>query len=190
MRRWYADPQAEDIETVCKSLGVSMFETPSVNHPETVELVRESAADLGISLGNSYISSKVFSLPKFGMVNVHMELLPQFRGAQSIIWPIYEGETQTGFTIHRIDKKIDSGAILYKKSYEITFLPTLRQTVERNLLRGYLQVPDALAVVCENFQELAVKSIGQSPQKSYTTPKFSEFLQMVRENRRHFVAGK
>ena len=59
-------------------------------------------ADLGLALGNGFIGPSIFTIPCFGMVNIHSEMLPEFRGAQSFIWPIYEGVGWMGFTIHQI----------------------------------------------------------------------------------------
>ena|ERR1700730_1743036 len=57
-----------------------------INSDGTVEIF---TAALGLSLGNGYISKRVFSIPKFGMINVHSERLPEYQNAQSVIWPIY-----------------------------------------------------------------------------------------------------
>ena len=65
------------------------------------------------------------------MVNIHTEILPDFKGASSIIWPIYKKIKTTGFTIHQIDKKIDNGKILYQERYAIDFYPTLEETVKK-----------------------------------------------------------
>jgi folate-dependent phosphoribosylglycinamide formyltransferase PurN len=45
------------------------------------------------------------------MINIHHELLPEFLGAQSVLWQLHEGSTKTGFTIHRID---DPGWLFYE----------------------------------------------------------------------------
>src|SRR3712207_8581825 len=45
-------------------------------------LVKSADAALGLSLGNSYISSRIFTLPTYGMLNIHGEVLPDFQNAQ------------------------------------------------------------------------------------------------------------
>ena len=42
-------------------------------------------------------------------------LLPDYRGAAPINWVIINGESQTGITTFFIDKKIDTGAILFQE---------------------------------------------------------------------------
>lgn len=183
LRDWYADKEAEDIYSVCRSLNIQVSETESTNSDVTRQLFRQANADLGLSLGNGYIAKSVFSIPQYGMINIHTEILPEFQGAQSIIWPIHEMKEETGFTIHQIDSTIDTGNILYQEQYPIQFHKSLRETVRRNMLETRLRVPEAFAHVCENYTTLKAKAISQKKGKSYTTPTFWQFLRMVRNNR-------
>ena len=183
LRDWYADKEAEDIYSVCRSLNIQVSETDSINSDVTRQLFRQANADLGLSLGNGYIARSVFSIPQYGMINIHDEILPEFQGALSIIWPIYEMKEETGFTIHQIDSKIDTGDILYQEQYPIQFQKSLRETVHRNLLESRLRIPEAFSYVCENYTAMKAKAIPQKNGKSYTTPTFWQFLRMVRNNR-------
>ncbi|HEY7547207.1 MAG TPA: formyltransferase family protein [Blastocatellia bacterium] len=184
MRKWYADLEAKDLESVAHSLGIPFIETPTTNCEETRKAFREAQADLGLSLGNGYIAENVFTIPRLGMINSHGEILPRFRGAQSVIWPIYEGCKETGFTFHQIDKRIDSGAILHQEKYPIVFYPTLRETVEKNIDTARRLIPERLSFVCEHYEEIKEKAACQQGDKSYTTPSFRQFLRMWVNNRK------
>src|SRR5579862_944010 len=128
MRSWY-DKDAADLLSVCEGLGIPAFETDSTNSEETIQLFKDADPDLGLSLGNSYISPKVFTVPKYGMINVHGERLPAYQNAQSVIWPIYHLEMTTGLSIHQIDRTIDTGRILYREEFPIVFCEKLEHTV-------------------------------------------------------------
>ncbi|CAN5652429.1 hypothetical protein BH23GEM9_BH23GEM9_22580 [soil metagenome] len=183
LRRWYADTRTDDIVELAQRHEVPLFETRFINSEPTRALFRSLAADLGLSLGNPYIAPSVFSIPKYGMVNVHGELLPEFQGAQGIIWPLYEGCTETGFTIHQIDASIDTGDILFQKRIPIVLRPTLRRTVEESLDEVRSQVPPAVAWVCENYEDLRSQARPQGPGRTYTTPSFRQFSRMLRNHR-------
>jgi methionyl-tRNA formyltransferase len=183
MRKWFQDKETEDIFSLCDSLNVPLTEVPFINCETTKTLFKNANADLGLSLGNGYISESIFSIPKYGMINIHTELLPKFQGAESIIWPIYEKSGETGFTIHQIDKKIDTGDILYQKIYPIQFHSTLRKTVEKNLQDVRNEIPDAFSYVCENYLTLLDNAKPQSQGKSYTTPSYWQFLHMIKNHR-------
>jgi methionyl-tRNA formyltransferase len=183
MRDWYSDNNTDSIVSLCDSFDIELSETPFINSKRTRELFKEANADLGLSLGNGYIPKSVFSIPKHGMVNIHTEILPEFQGAQSIIWPIYEGSKETGFTIHQIDNKIDTGDILLQERYPIQPYSRLRETVEKNLMTARVKIPDAFSYVCQNYVSLKAEAISQANGKSYTTPSIWQFIRMVRNHR-------
>ncbi len=174
----------ESIDVVANRFGVRLETTPSINCEESVALFRTADADLGISLGNGYIGKRVFSIPKYGMINVHHEVLPDFCGAQSVIWQIHEGSTQTGYTIHQIDEHIDTGNILYRETIPIEFKRTLRETAAFNTARLLEESAKGLVHVLENYLELKEASSSQVGSRFFTTPTFREYLQMKAQHRR------
>ena len=184
IRSWYRVPRARDVVELAREAGVPVHESPIINSDPTREIFREAAPDIALSLGNSYIAASVFSIPKFGMLNVHMEVLPRFQGAQSVIWPIYEGIPRTGYSIHQIDKGIDTGALLRVREWEMEFGPNLRATVERNIARGFDEIPADLCDVVANYPEISAAATVQQSAGSYTTPSFGQFLRMLRNHAR------
>jgi methionyl-tRNA formyltransferase len=190
MRKWYADLEAQDLESAAWSLGIPFIETPATNCDRTREAMREAQADLGLSLGNGYIAESVFTIPRLGMINSHGEVLPRFRGAQSVIWPIYEGCRETGFTFHQIDKRIDAGAILLQEKYPIVFYSTLRETVEKNIETARRLIPERLSFLCEHYEEIRQQAAPQPADRAYTTPSIREFLRMWINNRRFYAEAR
>ena len=158
------------------------------NSVELQERIRTLNADLGLSLGNGFISPKTFTIPEFGMLNVHSEVLPRYQNAQSIIWPIYCNDPFTGFTIHEIERKIDGGRILFQQRTAILFEKTLEMTVRKSRAMVENQIPAALAEVCLHFGDYRSRAAAQSGGCSYTTPSIWQYLRMVRNNRRFYAA--
>src|ERR1700720_4216240 len=156
LRRWFGADVSErlnieDLETLARRHAVWFEKTAAINCQRTVDLFNAANADLGLSLGNSYIGERVFRLPRFGMINVHHELLPEFRGAQSVIWQIYEGSAETGYTIHKIDSHTDTGKVLYREKMPIELRPTLRETVSHNCGRLFTSSANGLLKVIKNY---------------------------------------
>ncbi|MGV7224194.1 MAG: formyltransferase family protein [Nitrospinales bacterium] len=188
MRAWYADgAETEDISTLCEKFNVPFYESDYINCDKTRALFNESDADLGLSLGNGYIPKSVFSIPRNGMINIHGEILPDYQNAQSVIWPIYNGEVYTGLTIHQIDNKIDTGLILYQERYPIKFHRDLEETVRQTIQITSQKAPEAISYVCENYEYLYKTGKVQENGKSYTTPSFWQFLHMIKQNRRLYM---
>jgi methionyl-tRNA formyltransferase len=181
MRSWYQS-DASDLVLVCERLGIPVFETDYTNSDETVRLFKDVSPDLGLSLGNSYISPKVFSVPKYGMINVHGERLPEYQNAQSVIWPIYHLEMTTGLTIHQIERSIDTGNILYREEYPITFCKTLEHTVRKTIEVTRRRTPNAVRYVCDNYDVLLKNAKTQEGGRTFTTPSIKQFYRMVRNN--------
>ncbi|MGB9678961.1 MAG: methionyl-tRNA formyltransferase [Thermoanaerobacteraceae bacterium] len=65
------------------------------------------------------LPEEVLSIPKYGCINVHASLLPKYRGAAPINWAIINGEKETGITTMFMDKGLDTGDMLLKKSIKI-----------------------------------------------------------------------
>jgi len=187
IRRWFDMSRhlnVELLDTVAHRLGIRLETTPSINCQRTIDLFNEAGAELGLSLGNTYIGQKVYSLPDHGMINIHHEVLPQFQGAQSVIWQIYAGSTETGYTIHRINRRIDAGDIIYQEKMPIQLKPTLRETVSASLSRSYEASAEGLVKVMIDFTELTASAKPQIGGVSFTTPTVWQYLRMVRQHRK------
>jgi len=193
MREWFGDAPAtlagmRDVADVAAEAGVPLETTPTVNNDRTVELMNRFAPDLALSLGNSYIGRRVFSIPRHGMINIHHELLPEYRGAQTLLWQLYDGAAMTGYTIHRIDATIDGGAILLRREVPADLGPTLRESVIRTCAKVYKASIEGLLEVLRDFDVLATRAASQGGGRSFTTPTFRQYLRIARNHRR--LAGK
>jgi methionyl-tRNA formyltransferase len=184
MRRWYESLPHADLAASCVRLGIPFAEVPFTNSEETARLIARCAPDLGLSVGNGYISRRIFQLPKLGMLNVHLERLPEYQNARSVIWPIFFGERTSGLTIHLVNSRIDGGDILLKEEQPIIFhrrfADTVRDTYEALMRRA----PAAARYVCENFRTLADAAKPQQNGRKFTTPTVRQFLRMLGNNRR------
>lgn len=189
MRPWYEGDPSENIETLCERLHIPFHRTPSLNGEETAALFRAANADLGVSLGNRYIARRIFTVPRLGMINVHGELLPEYRNAHGVMWNVFNGERMTGYTVHQIDDKIDTGRILYREAYPIRFHRTLKDTISQTMTYTLNRMPYGVRHVCENYEELSRQAQPQPGGKSYTTPSIAAFLTMLWNNRRMYRAS-
>lgn len=185
MRKWYSSDvykylDVPTIESLCKKHNIPINVTPTINSSQTIEYFKKANADLGLSLGNGYIGKKVFSIPKFGMINIHHEELPAYINAQSIIWQLYNNSSNTGYTVHKIDKHIDTGEILFKEVVPITFNQNLKSTISFNYSVLLKKSSEGLVKLLENFESYFEKSIPQGQGKSYTTPSLKQYLKMLR----------
>jgi len=188
MRRWYTEDVQQllaigDLEAICTANGIPFRTTPSINSTTTVDLFKEAKADLGVSLGNGYIGRKVFELPRNGMINIHHELLPAYQNAQSVIWQLYNMSSTTGYTIHRIDRQIDTGDILLSATVPVAFKNSLRETVAHTYASLLTASAHGLVKLLATFDHQLLAAIPQGRGQRYTTPSLWQFLRIVRNHR-------
>jgi methionyl-tRNA formyltransferase len=58
------------------------------------------------------LPESVLSIPKYGCINIHASLLPRWRGASPIHHAIWKGDGETGITIMKMEKGLDTGPML------------------------------------------------------------------------------
>jgi len=65
------------------------------------------------------IPEAILNYPKYGCINVHASLLPKLRGGSPLHHSIIDGYQETGVTIMYMDKGMDTGDMINKKSIPI-----------------------------------------------------------------------
>lgn len=65
------------------------------------------------------LPKEILEIAKYGCINVHGSLLPQYRGAAPIQWAVLNGDKTTGVTTMYMDEGMDTGDIILKRKVEI-----------------------------------------------------------------------
>ena len=65
------------------------------------------------------LPKSVLDFPKYGCINVHVSLLPKYRGAAPMQRAIMEGEKNTGVTIMYMAEGLDTGDIIMQEEFPI-----------------------------------------------------------------------
>ncbi|OGK19979.1 hypothetical protein A3C23_04740 [Candidatus Roizmanbacteria bacterium RIFCSPHIGHO2_02_FULL_37_13b] len=86
-----------------------------------VDLLRKIDLVLLYAFGE-IIPTELLKLPKYGFWNIHPSLLPKYRGASPMAYPLIMGDEKTGVTLMQMDEQMDHGPIIAQEEYEI--LPT------------------------------------------------------------------
>ena len=97
-----------------------------VYQPETLKdeafsnLLTELSPDLIVVVAYGKILPKnVIDYPKYGCINVHGSLLPEYRGAAPMQRAIIDGKDKTGITIMYMAEGLDTGDMLLKRELAI-----------------------------------------------------------------------
>ena len=89
------------------------------SHSDALEQVADqSAAGLGLSvLFTRIIPESV--LKKVGFFNLHCAPLPEYKGFNSTLWAIINGDKTFGVTLHEVTPEPDGGRILHKRCFPL-----------------------------------------------------------------------
>lgn len=103
--------------------GIEVLQPEKVREPEMVEQLRSYGADLiAVTAFGQLLPESILNMPKYGCINVHGSLLPEYRGAAPMQRAIIDGKKVTGITTMFMAKGMDTGDMLLKTEVEI--LPT------------------------------------------------------------------
>jgi len=86
---------------------------PKTLKGEYSDVIAQLAPDMIVVVAYGRILPKaVIDVPQFGCLNLHVSLLPKYRGAAPIQWSLINGDAQTGVTVMHIDEGLDTGDII------------------------------------------------------------------------------
>lgn len=113
----------QELQKPATKILAEQFGIP-VTQPESLKNYTLQANNAELAICAQYgalIPQDILNRFPKGIINVHTSLLPKYRGASPIQTALRNGETTTGITIMKMDKGMDTGAILSQK--KITILP-------------------------------------------------------------------
>jgi methionyl-tRNA formyltransferase len=120
------------------TLGIyaSQAGIPFLSFPQSTEILADRVRALEPDLILIYqmprlLKKEIFSIPRFGAINLHPSLLPSYRGPNPWFWTYYNMETEGGVTVHFIDEREDTGDIIYQSAFDIPLGATLKEMTEK-----------------------------------------------------------
>ncbi|HEV3467919.1 MAG TPA: formyltransferase family protein [Pyrinomonadaceae bacterium] len=101
--------------------GVPFHLVGNYHTEEALDLMRAARADLGVVYGTNIIRASVFGIPRLGSINLHQGLAPLYRGGPPVFWELYNGEPEVGLTVHFVEAKVDTGAVLLQETVPLAY---------------------------------------------------------------------
>lgn len=86
------------------------------NSPRAIARLKHWSPDVLIFTGGNILKQEVLDVPRFGVLNSHLALLPEIRGMSSPEWSLL-CNVPLGITIHFMDSGIDTGPILLRREF-------------------------------------------------------------------------
>lgn len=108
------------VRRVAMEYGIPSFTPKTLKDEEFMKLLSELRPELIAVVAYGKILPKaVIDYPKCGCINVHVSLLPKYRGAAPMQRAIMNGEKKTGVSIMYMDEGLDTGDVIIKEEFPI-----------------------------------------------------------------------
>ena len=111
----------EDLKEFTEKVNIPFFKVENFHHDSSIELLKNTNADLGILYGTNIIKESVFSIPRLGSINLHQGLAPFYRGGPTVFWELFNNEKEIGITVHFVAAKVDTGDIILQKTVPLRY---------------------------------------------------------------------
>ena len=144
------------IKDVAKKINAEFRVECDINNPDYVQHVKNLSPDLIISYSApQVVKDELLSIPKYGVINVHGALLPNYRGLLPSFWYLYKDEKVGGATVHCMSADIDDGDICKQGSIDISDCNTMFELMKKTKLLG----GDLMVDVIKDFTNDVVEKI-------------------------------
>ncbi len=143
-----------NIAHAAKQIGAEFKVVPNLNAKDYLEHVRELAPDLVISYSApQIIKPELLGVPKYGIINVHGALLPNYRGCMPSFWYLFNNEKLGGATVHYMSADIDDGDICLQGSVDISDCKTMFQLMRKTKELGGELIVETIKKIADGTLE-------------------------------------
>lgn len=168
IKRWNINEKA-------KIKNKFQFNVENFNSIEAQNKIKKLNPELILVYGTRILSHETFSIPKKGSLNIHLGITPEYRGSKSEFWALFNKEqNMLGYTIHRIDKGIDTGKIVFQQYIPFNkgdnFISIRAKSIEH--------IAENIENIINNFLNKKIQYLDLSNRKSrlYSTPYLLDHL--------------
>lgn len=123
--------QKSSVHNFAESLNIPVNTPTSMRSEEVISQIQELNPDVIIVAAYGFIIPEaILNTPKYGCINIHASILPRWRGAAPIQHAIMYGDKETGISIMKMDKGMDTGDIISIENIEISANTTYGTLIE------------------------------------------------------------
>lgn len=109
------------VKSLALDAGIPVYTPKTLRDGEFTEILSKINPELIVVVAYGRIlPPEVINYPKYGCINLHVSLLPKYRGAAPMQRAIMEGERETGVTVMYMDEGLDTGDIIASLAFPIT----------------------------------------------------------------------
>ena len=138
--------------------GIPVYQPRTLRDGSSDELIKSLAPDIIVVVAyGCIIPPQLLHVAKYGCINLHVSLLPKYRGSAPVQWAVLNGDTETGVSIMQMDEGLDTGDVLYCKKITIDPEETSGELFDRVTAVG-------AEALCETIPQIAAGTLTAVPQ--------------------------
>lgn len=108
------------VKAKAEELGLAVYTPKTLRDEAFSALLSEFNPDIiAVVAYGKILPKSVIDFPKYGCVNLHVSLLPKYRGAAPMQRAIINGESKTGVTVMYMDEGLDTGDVITAVEFPI-----------------------------------------------------------------------
>jgi methionyl-tRNA formyltransferase len=118
--------KADPLKDAALAAKLPVYQPSSYKDSKVWEEFKALKPDLQVmAFVTLFVPEEFLNIPTHGSIQYHPSLLPAYRGASAINWPIILDEKETGLSIFWPDNGLDTGDVLLQKKTPISATDTL-----------------------------------------------------------------
>lgn len=123
---------APPVKQVAMEHGTPVYQPRTLRDGGEDETIRSLNPDIIVVVAYGCIlPAQILAMPKYGCINLHVSLLPKYRGSAPVQWSVLNGDTETGVSIMQMDEGLDTGDVLLCKRVAIGAEETSEELFDR-----------------------------------------------------------
>ncbi|WP_343101466.1 methionyl-tRNA formyltransferase [Romboutsia sp. MSSM.1001216sp_RTP31141st1_G3_RTP31141_220114] len=136
------------VKELALKYDIPVYQPLKARDEEFVNVLKELNPDVIVVVAYGQILPKsILDIPKFGCINVHVSLLPKYRGAAPINWVIINGEEKTGVTTMYMDEGLDTGDMILQKEFALDNEITAGELHDKMMVVGAETLKETLDLI-------------------------------------------
>lgn len=158
---------APPVKQLALEHGIPVFQPKTLKDGESSKIVAELAPDIVVVVAYGRLIPKdILEMPRYGCINLHVSLLPKYRGSAPIQWAVLNGDCETGVTIMQLNEGMDTGDILMVSPVSIGEEETSGELFDRVSAQGAATLVECLTAI----EKGGVSPVPQDESKATMAP--------------------
>lgn len=164
-----------EVKQFAMKRGIPLLQPEKLKDESFIAALRSFNADLQVVVAFRMLPEIVWNMPPLGTINLHASLLPLYRGAAPLNWPIINGDMETGVTTFLLRHEIDTGNILSQEKIPINPEDTVGDIHDRLMILGSELLLKTINALAEgNVNPIPQESLKIDPNRLHAPKIFKE----------------